>query len=91
MNTFTYRFQIPKIYAEKNYDFIFIGFEDTNNNLIKRIDCKYTEEFIFTTLNCSCDHIIFLGYINGDWDEERVELKGSDYFVDLYKDLVLPI
>ena len=91
MNTFTYKFQIPENFSLKNYDFIFIGFEDKENTLLKRIDTKYTEDIFFETLDKECDKIIFLGYLDNDWDNVRIELEGSIHLYDKFKDLILPI
>lgn len=91
MNTFTYKFKIPENFSLKNYDFIFIGFEDKENALLKRIDTKYTDDFFFETLDKECDKIVFLGYLDNDWDNIRIELEGHLHLYDKFKDLILPI
>lgn len=90
LNTFTYKFKIPNSFKQKNYDFIFIGFEDSDDNLIKRLDIPYNNDISYITLDKECKQIIFLGHIKGEWDDLRVELKGHDCLVNDFSDLVLP-
>lgn len=90
MNTFTYKLKIPEQFSLKNYDFIFIGFEDDQQNLIKRIETKYTKDDFYQTLDNKCHQIVFLGFLDGKWDDIRIELNGDTFLYNKFKDLILP-
>lgn len=88
--TYTYKIKIPEIFSKKKYDFIFIGYE-INDELVRRNDIPYTNEFIYETFDGEIDKIVFLAYKDDNWDENRVEYIARDYIVKKYDDVVLPI
>lgn len=90
MTTYTYKVKIPTIFTQKKYDFIFIGYEKSGE-LIRRKDIPYTEEFIYETFNEPIGEIVFLAYIDGDWEDTRITVQAKQHIVNKYDDLILPV
>ena len=72
---YAYNLKLPDLFRNKDVDFIFVGFEDSNNNLIHRVDVKqFTSKPILFEFNSDNKptYVVYWGYKDSWLDDYKI-------------------
>jgi glycosyltransferase involved in cell wall biosynthesis len=72
---YAYNLKLPDLFRNKDVDFIFVGFEDSNNNLIHRVDVKqFTSKPILFKFNSDNKptYVVYWGYKDSWLDDYKI-------------------
>ena len=91
-NKYNFNLELPEIFKNKNYDFIFSGFEDKEGNLLYRLDIFKIEENLNWEFNSSVppENLILWGYYK-DWTNDSISIPVNDLIIPIEKNEVQKI
>jgi len=89
---YTFQLKLPEIFKNKNYDFIFSGFEDKEGNLLYRLDLFKIEENLNWEFKSSVppENLILWGY-NKEWTNDSISIPVNDLITPIEKNEVQKI
>lgn len=83
---YIFELKLPEIFHNKNYEFIFSGFEDKESNLLYRFDIFKIEKKLTWEFQCSKipETLILWGY-KDNWTNDHVSIPVKDLLVPIEK------